>query len=27
LGELSPGIYIFRMQQEGKSGLKRLVIP
>ena len=27
LGELSSGIYIFRMQQEGKSGLKRLVIP
>lgn len=27
LGELPPGIYIFRLEQEQKFGLKRLVIP
>ena len=27
LGELPPGIYIFRLEQESKFGLKRLVIP
>ena len=27
LGELPPGIYIFRLEQESKFGFKRLVIP
>jgi hypothetical protein len=27
LGELPSGIYIFKLEQDGKSGLKRLVIP
>lgn len=27
LGELPSGIYIFKLEQDGKNGLKRLVIP